>query len=56
MMIKIFASIGVIALFLVAVAAIAVISAALEEAAEKRRYMKKLKTRFKGGPYSKMFL
>ena len=55
MMIKIFASIGVIALLLVAVAAIAVISAALEEAAENRRYMKKLKTRFKGGPTAKCF-
>ena len=55
MTIRIFASIGVIALFIVAVAAIAVISTAIEEAAEKHRYQKKLKSRFKGGPTAKCF-
>lgn len=54
-MIRIFASIGVISLFLVAVAAIAVISTAIEEAAEKRRYRKRIKTRFAGGPTAKCF-
>ena len=54
-MIKIFASIGVIATFIFAVAAVAVLTTLAEEAAEKRRYQKKLKSRFKGGPTAKCF-
>lgn len=55
MMIRIFASIGVISLFIFAVAAIAVLTTLVEEAAEKRRYRKRIKTRFKGGPTAKCF-
>lgn len=54
-MIKIFASIGVVSVFIIVVTAIAVLTTLAEEAAEKRRYQKKLKSRFKGGPTAKCF-
>lgn len=55
MMIRIFASIGVIATFVFVVVVISIITTAIEVEAEKRRYMKKLKIRFKGGPTAKCF-
>ena len=55
MMLKIFASIGVISTFILVVAVIAVLTAVAEGAAEKRRYKKRIKTRFKGGPTAKCF-
>ena len=54
-MIKIFASIGVISVFIIVVAVIAVLTTLAKEAAENRRYQKKLKSRFKGGPTAKCF-
>ena len=54
-MIKIFASIGVISVFIFVVVVVAVLTALAEEAAEKRRYRKRLKNRFKGGPTAKCF-
>lgn len=54
-MIKIFASIGVIAVFTFAVAVMVALTTLAEEAAEKRRYEKRIKTRFKGGPTAKCF-
>ena len=55
MMVEIFASVGVIATFILAAAVIAVLTTAVEEAAEKRRYRKRIKNRFKGGPTAKCF-
>ena len=55
MVVKIFASIGVISTFIVAVGIIAVLIAYVEDAAEKLRYRKRLKNRFKGGPIAKCF-
>ena len=55
MIIKIFASIGVISIFIVAVAIIAVLVTYVKDAAEKLRYRKRLKNRFEGGPTAKCF-
>ena len=54
-MIEIFASIGVISMLIVAVTIIAVLITYVEDAAEKLRYRKRLKNRFKGGPTAKCF-
>ena len=55
MAIRIFASIGVVAVFILAVSSIVIIATAIEVESDKRRYKKKLKSRFKGGPTAKCF-
>lgn len=55
MIVKIFASIGVIATFILVVTFIALISSGIEELVDYNRYRKRLKNRFNGGPTAKCF-
>lgn len=54
-MIKIFASIGVIATFISVVTFVALFSSGIKELVDNRRYKKRIKTRFAGGPTAKCF-
>ena len=53
MIIKIFASIGLIVTFILGVGFIAAIWAFIDDSISKHRYNKQLKSRFEGGPTAK---
>ena len=55
MIIKIFASIGVIATFIVGISLLMFIEDLIESAVNNRKYKKQLKSRFDGGPTAKCF-
>jgi hypothetical protein len=55
MTVKIFASIGVIATFILVVMFVALIISGIEVLVNDRRYNKRIKNRFKGGPTAKCF-
>lgn len=55
MTVKIFASIGVIATFIVVIMFVALISSGIDVLVNNRRYNKRIKNRFKGGPTAKCF-
>lgn len=55
MIVKIFASIGVIVTFIVGIALLEAIYSFIYDAMNKHRYNKQLKSRFKGGPTAKCF-
>ena len=55
MIIKIFASIGVIATFIVVISLLMFIEDLIESAVNNRKYKKQLKSRFDGGPTAKCF-
>ena len=55
MVVKIFASIGVIATFIVGISLLVFIEKLIESAVNNRKYKKQLKSRFEGGPTAKCF-
>ena len=55
MIIKIFASIGLIVTFILGVGFLATILALMDDAISEHRYNKQLKSRFEGGPTAKCF-
>ena len=55
MVVKIFASIGVIVTFIVGIALLVFIEKLIENAINNRKYKKQLKSRFEGGPTAKCF-
>lgn len=55
MILKVFASIGVIATFILVVTFVALFSSGIEELINEHRYKKRIKNRFNGGPTAKCF-